>query len=387
MKSFNYINRTFVVLLIAVVMLMASSCKDSEDVNGRDDYYYYLDIQSEVRLNFKEEDENQGTMSNSDYDLLSKTVLFMLKAVQDNKSMYSDNRTKEAAIISTCDSLYRNYSDMNPSKKGFLVCYVKLVRCTLYPNGTIKDMLPIKYYNFWYEMPEGYGNDNGGGSLEDYFGKPDTLEADDLGLSVLWANCNLAASQPRNYGALVAWGDTTGILFSGQGIGSNDNGYTGNTDNYGGNNPPADISGSELDIVAKYWGDGWRIPTFNEAKELCELCHWKQRTWGDIKWYEVIGPNGNSIIMPMAGMYGDNVSSTRRFQAGPFGVSERGHYWTSTICTTPGTAEQRGYGVNEGVVTAWSFRFNSNDGDDLTPVFTDYVRAFHMSIRPVKDKY
>ena len=383
----NLMTTFSLLLLMATMLVVMSSCKDSEEVNGSDGYFYYLDIESEVRLNFKEADESQGTMTDSDYDLLSRTVMHMQQAVQQNNSLEGDNRAREAAMITTCDSLYRNYADKNPTSKGFLICYVKLIRCSLYPNGTIKDMQPIKYYNFWYEMPEGYGNDDGGGSsLEDYFGKPDTLQAVDLGLSVLWANCNLAAKVPRNYGALVAWGDSTGILFSGQGIGWNDNGYTWNTDNYGGNNPSADISGSELDVVAKYWGDGWRIPTLDEAKELCEQCQWKLQTYGDIKWYEVIGPNGNSIIMPLAGMYGDVANSSHRFQAGPFHVGERGYYWTSTSCSTPSSAEERGYGVNEGVVTAWCFRFNSNNGDDMTPVFIDYVRAYHMSIRPVLNK-
>lgn len=377
--------KMFLSLLVTVVM--ASSCGDKDEVNGNDGYFYYLDIESEVRLNYKEADESQGTMTDSDYDLLSRTVMHMQQAVQQNNSMKGDNRAKEATMITTCDSLYRNYADMNPSNKGFLICYIKLIRCSLYPDGTIKDMQPIKYYNFWYEMPEGYGNDDGGGSsLEDYFGKPDTLQAVDLGLSVLWANCNLAAKMPRSYGALVAWGDTTGILFSGLGIGWNDNGYTWNTDNYGGNTPPADISGGELDVVAKYWGDGWRLPTVDEAKELCEQCQWKLQTYGDIKWYEVIGPNGNSIVMPLAGMYGDDVKSSNRFQAGPYHVGERGYYWTSTSCPMPSSAEERGYGVNEGVVTAWCFRFNSNNGDDMTPVFIDYVRAYHMSIRPVQNK-
>ena len=383
----NLMTTFSLLLLMATMLVVMSSCKDSEEVNGSDGYFYYLDIESEVRLNFKEADESQGTMTDSDYDLLSRTVMHMQQAVQQNNSLEGDNRAREAAMITTCDSLYRNYADKNPTSKGFLICYVKLIRCSLYPNGTIKDMQPIKYYNFWYEMPEGYGNDDGGGSsLEDYFGKPDTLQAVDLGLSVLWANCNLAAKVPRNYGALVAWGDSTGILFSGQGIGWNDNGYTWNTDNYGGNNPSADISGSELDVVAKYWGDGWRIPTLDEAKELCEQCQWKLQTYGDIKWYEVIGPNGNSIVMPLAGMYGDVANSSHRFQAGPFHVGERGYYWTSTSCSTPSSAEERGYGVNEGVVTAWCFRFNSNNGDDMTPVFIDYVRAYHMSIRPVLNK-
>ena len=377
--------KKFIWLMVIVIVAM-SSCKDSEDVNASDGYYYYLDIQSEVRLNLKEVDESQGTMSNSDYDLLSKTVLFMLQAVQQNNSLQGDNRAREASIITNCDSLYRNYADKNPVSKGFLVCYVKLVRCTLYPSGTIKDMQPIKYYSFWYEEPENGGGNGDNDSTSNHLAKPETLEAVDLGLSVLWANCNMGANHPRNYGARLAWGDATGTLFSGQGIGWNENGYTWDTDNYGGNNPPADISGSDLDVVTKYWGDGWRIPSYSEAKELCERCQWKLRTQGDIMWYEVIGPNGNSIIMPLAGLYGDDRNSSNRFQAGPYGVGNKGYYWTSTACTTPVTAEQRSYGVNEDVVTAWIFRFSSNDGDDLTPVFIDHVRAFHMSIRPVHNK-
>ena len=85
--------------LIIIVMVALSSCKDSEDVNGSDDYYYYLDIQSEVTLNLKEADESQGTMSNSDYDLLSKTVLFMREAIQQNNSLKGNNREREAAMM------------------------------------------------------------------------------------------------------------------------------------------------------------------------------------------------------------------------------------------------------------------------------------------------
>ena len=47
--------------LVAIVMLVASSCKDGEDVLGSgDDYYYYLDIQSEVKLNLSEKTENEN---------------------------------------------------------------------------------------------------------------------------------------------------------------------------------------------------------------------------------------------------------------------------------------------------------------------------------------
>ena len=98
--------------------------------------------------------------------------------------------------------------------------------------------------------------------------KSSAVEAVDLGLSVLWSNINLGASSTTDYGGYFAWGDPTGALWSGEGIGYNDNGYTWNTTNYGGNNPPADISGSELDVVSVHWGDGWRMPTYAEMKEL-----------------------------------------------------------------------------------------------------------------------
>ena len=378
-------NRNSLIWLIVILMMIGTSCKDNEEVyNG--EYTYYLSIQSEVMLHLSDNAEDESGMVNPVFDRLSRTVYFMKQAVSENETMQGDERERETALLTTCDSLYRNYAETNPENKGHVVCFVKLIRSKR-NNGTVTDAVTLKYYQFWYENYNGGGNgDDGSGDPNNYFAKPDSLKAIDLGLSVLWANCNFGAKLPRNYGARVAWGDSTGVLYSAQGIGWNDNGYTWNTDNYGGSNPPADISGSELDVVANYWGEGWRIPTVDEAKELCEQCQWKLRNWGDIKWYEVIGPNGNSIIMPLAGLYGDDMGTARRFQAGPYGVYDRGYYWTSTSCTTPGTAEQRGYGVNEGVVTAWIFKFNSKDGDDLTPEFIDHLRAFHMSIRPVHNK-
>ena len=376
--------------LIAIMMVVLPSCKDNEDVYGSGDYYYYLEIQTELRLHLSENAEDEkGKASSTELDRLARTIYHMRQAVTENKSMKVGDRVKEASLLTTLDSLYRNYADMNPASKRFLVCYVKLIRCSLYPNGTVKDAKAIKYYSFWWEDP--YGGTNGGNGGNDstannYFAKPDSLKAIDLGLSVLWANCNLGAKLPRDYGARVAWGDPTGTLWSGQGIGWQNDGYTWNTIYYGGNNPPADIAETSLDIITQYWGDGWHIPSYSEAKELCEQCEWKLQTYGDIKWYEVIGPNGNSIIMPLAGLYGDDLYASVRFHRGPIGVNEMGSYWTSSSCMTPSTAEERGYGVNDGVVTAWSFRFNSKNGDDLTPAFTDYIRAYHMSIRPVLGK-
>ena len=355
---------------------MAAAC-GSDDDKFVGDYKYYLTIQSQVRLNLKEEDESQGTMSNPDYDLLSRTILKMQQSVVDNESMQGDVKEKEAALFTVCDSLYRSYADRNPENKGRVVCFVKLIRSRINSDGTIKDAVTMKYYQFWKEnldpTPPGPT-----GSIE----KPAALEQVDLGLSVLWANINLGGKTPDDYGGHYAWGDPTGKLWSGTGIkwNMNTNTYSWNTDNYGGNNPPADISGTTLDIVTANWGDGWRLPTYEEAKELCEQCEWKLRNWGDIKWYEVIGPNGNSIIIKLAGYYGDDLSN--RFHAGPYYTNEMGYYWTSTICPNP-TADY----VDDDVKTAWLFYCKSSNGD-LTGknMFTDELRAFHFSIRPVHDR-
>lgn len=381
MKKYQYF-----LWLIAIVMVLLPSCKEDEEIYDTGEYEYYLEIQSEVRLHLADNAEDESGMAVSpEMDRLSRTIFYMQQAVNENNSMQGKTRTREAALLTVCDSLYRSYADMNPANKGNVICYVKLIRSRMKSDGTVKDATTLKYYQFWREK-YGNGNGNGGSNTNNELAKPSMLEAVDLGLSVLWANCNIGAMQPQDYGAYLAWGEPTGRLWSGDGIGRKNNAYTWNTSNYGGNNPPSDIGGSSLDVVTLNWGEGWHIPTFSQAQELCEQCQWKLQTNGDIKWYEVIGPNGNSIIMPLAGLYGDDPYSYYRFQAGPYGINERGHYWTSTSCTTPNIAEQRGYGVNDGVVTAWSFRFNSNSGDDLTPVFIDHLRAFHMSIRPVHDK-
>lgn len=143
--------------LIAFVALIAPSCKDNEDVNGSDDYYYYLDIQTNVRLLLAEAaDEDESGKVSSMVDNLSRTIYRMQKAVR-MKNQLQGNRNKVAAMLSTCDSLYLDYADVNPENKGNAVCYVKLLRCPLYPNGTanLKDALTLKYYIFWRDKSGG----------------------------------------------------------------------------------------------------------------------------------------------------------------------------------------------------------------------------------------
>ena len=139
--------------LLAIVMLVAPSCGDKEDVAGSDDYSFYLDIQTDVRLHLREAaDEAESGMVNPALDGLSRTIYHMQEAVRKSDQQ-KGNRNKVASMLSTCDSLYRDYADVNPEQKSNVVCYVKLLRCPLNPNGTanLNDAVTLKYYIFWRE--------------------------------------------------------------------------------------------------------------------------------------------------------------------------------------------------------------------------------------------
>ena len=122
----------------------------------------------------------------------------------------------------------------------------------------------------------------------------------DLGLSVKWAICNVGATSPEEYGDYFAWGETT----------------TKKT-YYEDNCPTCGLSISELqaqgyidsegNLTAQYdtatanWGGDWRLPTYDELKELNTKCTWKWISTNDFKGYSVTGPNGNNIFLPVAG--------------------------------------------------------------------------------------
>lgn len=60
------------------------------------------------------------------------------------------------------------------------------------------------------------------------------------------------------------------------------------------------------------WGNGWRLPTEAEIKELIEKCTWTAEQYG----YTVTGPNGNSIFLPACGMQGYKGAPRNKVQSG-----------------------------------------------------------------------
>ena len=110
----------------------------------------------------------------------------------------------------------------------------------------------------------------------------------DLGLpsGLKWANCNVGAINPYDYGDRYALMD--------------------NMDDY-----------SEIDFAHSKWGGSWRMPSKHDFKELIDLCDWEWKKQNGINGYIIKSrTNGNSIFLPAAGRWnGDD--------------HIYGYYWTS----------------------------------------------------------
>ena len=167
----------------------------------------------------------------------------------------------------------------------------------------------------------------------------------DLGLSVKWATCNVGATTPEEYGDYFAWGETT----------TKETYKEDNSLTYGLSNSELQSQGyidSEGNLTPQYdaatanWGGTWRMPTYEELKELRTNCTWTIATQNDVYGYNVEGPNGNSIFLPIVVGGG------------------RGYYWSST--------------PNENYVgNAWGLNFGSADHDRYL------IRYDGQLVRPV----
>ncbi|MBR2051643.1 MAG: hypothetical protein IJ961_04130 [Bacteroidales bacterium] len=139
----------------------------------------------------------------------------------------------------------------------------------------------------------------------------------DLGLpsGLKWATCNVGAEKPEDYGDYFAWGE---IETKSEYTESNSLTHGKQMD---------DISGDvQYDVAAANWGGSWRMPTKDEMIELVSNCEWEwilieKNDYDSVKCYKGIGPNGNSVIFPVAGCYnGPSLIS----------VGTGGLCWTST---------------------------------------------------------
>ena len=186
----------------------------------------------------------------------------------------------------------------------------------------------------------------------------------DLGLSVNWAMCNVGANRPEDYGDYFAWGEVEPKMvydWSTYKYCVNDGGnltkYCIHSE-YGNNNFIDNKVVLDLvdDVASVNWGD-CRMPTYPEIEELKNECEWTLITKKGVNGYQVLGPNGNSIFLPMAGY----MSEGQLCYDG-----SHGGYWSNCL----GEDSKRvGYLTFGSTTTAWG-----------------NWRAGGRSVRPVQEK-
>jgi hypothetical protein len=114
----------------------------------------------------------------------------------------------------------------------------------------------------------------------------------DLGLSVMWASCDLGADDPFEDGIPFAWGS---VVPNKQGtLDAYEHYVNGEYVDLGTN-----ISGTEYDAAREYWGGKWRMPTREEVEEMMIYCSIEVKgTWDPHPPYAyIVAQNGRSIIL------------------------------------------------------------------------------------------
>jgi hypothetical protein len=160
-------------------------------------------------------------------------------------------------------------------------------------------------------------SDNPSGATAKKAGKYNGHGYVDLGLSVLWAACNVGASAPEEYGGYYAWGET-----------EEKSDYS--VKSYKFHNPSQkeyeeigdSICGTSYDVAHVKWGGSWRLPTIEEIREFTDKCKYKWTTYKGVSGGLFTGPNGNSIFLPAAGFLD---GKQKVLQGG------QGEYWSGSI--------------------------------------------------------
>lgn len=192
------------------------------------------------------------------------------------------------------------------------------------------------------------------------------VSAIDLGLSVLWSNCNLGASSPEESGCYFAWGEINDKLHYEWRTYKHCNRNREELTKYNYDPSLGRIDNLSIlegmdDAASVCLGKGWRIPTRKECQELIEQCNWTWILKNGVNGYQVKSKvNDNWIFLPAAN-YIDGDKNNQNLDLA-YGI-----YWTSSV-------SEKEYDC------AWYFDFNQNNVDMLY----DY-RYLGLSIRPVYD--
>ena len=196
----------------------------------------------------------------------------------------------------------------------------------------------------------------------------DGYEYIDLGLpsGLLWANQNIGASKPEEFGDYFAWGMTEPVKL--------DNYKWWDDNKYG--DECAEV-GFELvdDAARQIWGGGWRVPLPEEIEELIAECEWTWTSINNVNGYKVKGPNGNSIFLPAAGSFGIWGPNEELYQSvGEIGFY-RGNFKQCQGYATKLTRNQISASVNSESIFG-----NKTEGYSIRPVRNKTKNIFTLTL-------
>ncbi len=194
----------------------------------------------------------------------------------------------------------------------------------------------------------------------------------DLGLpsGLLWASRNIGANQPTDDGQFFAWGETQPKMEYSWETYAYGHSYSEltkycNNEVFGYNGYTDDLTTLQPgdDAATANWGNGARMPTMEEIKELCDNCTSEWVTLNGAKGRKFTGTNGNSIFIPAAGYIDEDGSSA-------FSLENYGYYWSSSL-RTDGFCN-----------TAWELEFNP--GTARPSSSSGHHRYYGYTVRAVR---
>ena len=243
----------------------------------------------------------KAVLSNVNSTLTDKLAL--LEGIND---AITDNAAKLDAIKAVIDAL-PDYSTAFTSIKTEIANLLQAVK-----DGTTSTETALAAIAAKIEEMKAAGGVSGGGTTGGGTGTEKIVPKDfvDLGLpsGLLWAKYNIGAATESETGGYFSWGETAPKTVFGYGkykFGSTFTKYNW-SDNLRELQPEDDAAFVNL-------GPWCHIPTKAEWEELIEKCTWEATkvtlpaaTEPTVAYWKVTGPNGNHIILPSTGWYGDD---------------------------------------------------------------------------------
>ena len=200
-----------------------------------------------------------------------------------------------------------------------------------------------------------------------------------------WADSNIGADQPWDWGWYFWWGDTVGYKrendawVASDGSSSNFSFDFANTSTRGKDNATLKSEGwitadgvlaPAHDAAHVKWGGDWRMPNYHEFYYLSQYCDWTRTTTNGVNGYVVRGRGdyaSNSIFLPCAG-YGDGNSLNQSYTKDCFWSSVPDDVSTAEARCLEGSGayhnyRKYGYSVRPVLSGTVAISFSANGGD------------------------